>query len=145
MDWREKCKCRQWLKCTSVFLYTPTLWREWGGNWQGASGAGEAEGWVGSQATPAHPQAVSWAASPRHRNLPGAGGDRRALGSWDCHSYTLSCLPSLTHVSESLTGTALSPPREWSLGCLWSPSLQGICSPTRLGSCHLMGYFWDIC
>lgn len=35
----------------------------------------------------------------------------------------------------------LSLPGECSQGCLWIP---GICSPTRLGSCHLMGYFWEV-
>lgn len=84
MDWREKSKCRQWLKRLSVFLYSPALWREWGGNWQRASVAGDAEGWVGSQ--PVQPQAVSWAAPPAQgiRHLPGAGAGRdiRAVGSW---------------------------------------------------------------
>lgn len=141
MDWREKSKYRQWLKPTSVFLYTPSQWREWGGNWQGASAVGEAEGWVGSQATPVHPQAVSWAASPGIRHLPGARGTSGLWGAGDCHStlYPLSypCQwKSHRH----------SPGPTWGVlpGLSVKPSLPRICSPTRLGSCHLMGNFWGV-
>lgn len=127
IDWREKSKCRQWLKSTSVFPQSPALWREWGGNWQGPSVAGEAEGWVGNQATPVHPQAVSRAASPAPgiRHLPGAGAGLG--GSWRLSllHFILSSLPSLTYASENLIGTALSLPGECSLGCLWSPVSQG--------------------
>lgn len=101
------------------------------GGLAGPSAAGGAEGWVGSQATAVHPTAVSWAhPQPQASDtFLGLGGTSGLWGAGDCRSYTLSSLPSLTHASENLTGTALALPGGCSLGCLWSPPSQGYALP----------------
>lgn len=150
MGWKERSKCRQLLKCTSVFSLRPRsakgVRRELAGNlcsWG-------SQGLRGKPATPVHPQ-PGIRAAPGTRHLRGAGagtGLGRTPGLWGAGD----------HHSRSLTLSLLSYPGQWkpprsspfptpggcSLGYLWSPVSPRRCSSTGLGRCHLLGCLWGV-
>lgn len=145
MDWREKSKCRQWLKRRSVFLYTPAQWREWGGDWQALSSWGSwgLSGKPGHRCAP-HSSELGTSPAPGIRHLPGAGRDIRAVGSWRL-SLLHFILSPLSYPCQ-WKSHGHSPCPAWGVlpGLFVKPTLPRICSPTRLGSRHLMGNFRSV-
>lgn len=97
-------------------------------------------GLSGKQATPVHPQAVSWAASPAPgiRHFPGAGGHQ-------------GCGELETITPRDFILSPLSYPCQWkshrhSPGPTWGvlPGLSPKDMLSRLESCHLIGNFWAV-
>lgn len=148
MGWKERYKCRQSLKCMSVFLLRPCSVKGARRNWLGAWAAGEA--WP-PLCTPNQGTGQLSSPSPRASGTSlGLGMGQGWMGHYGCGELeavtptVCASLSSLTLVSENLMGAALSQYLGILPGLFVKPSLPKRCSPTGLGWCYLLGCPWGV-
>lgn len=145
MGWKERSKCRQLLKCMSVFLLRPRSMKGAGRELAGSLGSWGSQG----PRQPGHPythpakeQGSRAAPAPGIRHLCGAGDGTemgRTPGLWGAghhHSFSLSpLLPRPVKTSQEQPF-----PNTWGMlpAPFVKPSHPRRCSSTGLGWCHLL-------